>query len=564
LEVGVRPPFLLSALFCAIAAVEGQKQTGSIEKVNAAATSHLDNCSKSCGSSTFYGNRGQQKAGEFMSLSTDDTFPRPAVDELKHKSVRGGLVTVGTQGAKLVLQSATLILLARLLSVEDFGVQGMAAVLTGFLGVFMDAGLSTATIQRLDVTKAQVSTLFWINVVAGVVLATFSAALAPALVAFYHEPRLFWIAVVSGLAFVFSGLAAQHQALILREMRFLTSAKIELLSLATGSVAAVVMALLGFHYWALVSMPIIVSLANVAGVWLANPWLPGLPHRQSGVLPMLRFGWLATCSNLLVFLAWNTDNMLVGRYWGADGLGLYGRAYTLATLPVNQLTTASSVVAFSALSRIQNDADRFAKSFLRGYSLLLSITMPVIICCALFSEEIVHVLLGPKWTEVGPILRLLTPAGLVFALANPFSWLVVSTGRMGRSLGMGMTTTPVVIVGIILGLSHGPKGVALGYSSAMMLIILPIMAWSKLGTRVTWEDLWRTTKPLLLSSLSAGAIGLIVKIALNGAITPILHLLLGVGLVFGVYAWALLIAMGQKNLYIDLWAHAFRGIRPNR
>jgi PST family polysaccharide transporter len=438
----------------------------------------------------------------------------------------------------------------------------MAVVLTGFLGQFRDAGLSAATIQRLEVTQEQVSTLFWINVVVGFALATLTAVLAPAVVVFYNEPRLFWITVVLGGAFVFSGLAAQHQALIVREMRFVTIAKIEALSLAISSVAAVVMALLGFHYWALVSMPIIGSLASVAGVWLGNPWIPGPPRRGSGVLPMLHFGWMAICNNFLVFLAWNSDNILLGRYWGADALGLYGRAYNLATLPVNQLTAATSGVAFSALSRIQNDPDRFAKSFLRGYSLLLSLTVPITICCALFAQEIVHVLLGTKWVEAGPIFRLLTPAALVFALANPFSWLVLSTGRMGRSLSIGMTTTPVVIIGIVLGLSHGPQGVALGYSLAMMLIVIPIAAWSKLDTRIAWTDLWRATKPLLLSGLLAGAIGLIVKITIGHTVASVPRLLFGVVIVFGVFACAL-VAMGQKNLYMDLWTYAFGGVRRN-
>jgi PST family polysaccharide transporter len=450
-------------------------------------------------------------------------------------------------------------LLARLLSVEDFGLQGMAVVLTGFLGVFKDAGLSAATVQRLEVTEEQISTLFWINVVVGVALASFTAVLAPALVAFYHEPRLFWIAVVLGGAFVFGGLAAQHQALILREMRFLTIAKIELLSLAISSAAAVIMALLGFGYWALVSMPVVSSAASVAGVWLSNPWIPGLPRRRSGALQMLQFGWINTCDNLLVFLAWNSDNILLGRFWGADALGLYGRAYNLATLPVNQLTGATSGVFFSGLSRIQNDADRFARSFLRGYSLLLSLTIPITICCALFAEETVHVLLGAKWTEAGPILRLLTPTSLVFALANPLSWLVLSAGRVGRALSISITTTPVVIVGIVSGLSYGPKGVALGVSLAMMLIIIPITAWSKLDTRISWTDLWTVTKPLLLSGLLAGAVGLIVKITLDGATAPFLNLLFGVSLVFAVYAWALLIVMGQKNVYMDLWIQAFGG-----
>ena len=212
---------------------------------------------------------------------------------------------------------------------------------------------------------------------------------------------------------------------------------------------------------------------------------------------------------------------------------------------------------------IQHDADRFSRSFLRAYSLLLSVTLPIAITCPLFAEEIIRVLLGPKWMEVVPIFRLLAPTSLVFALANPLSWLVMSTGRVGRALSMSAATTPVVIVGILLGLSHGPTGVALGYSAAMALLLIPIVAWAKHGTGITWSDLWRVTKIPLLAGVLAGAVGLTAKLTLGGALPPIVVLALGVGLVFGVYASAL-IAMGQKKLYVDLLTDVFRRTRPKQ
>jgi PST family polysaccharide transporter len=108
------------------------------------------------------------------------------------------------------------------------------------------------------------------------------------------------------------------------------------------------------------------AIANAAGVFLAVPWTPGPPRRGVGVRSMLRFGGLATCNSFLVFLAWNSDNILLGRFWGAHALGLYGRAYQLATLPVEQLTSTLSSVAISGLSAIQDDADRLSRSFLRA------------------------------------------------------------------------------------------------------------------------------------------------------------------------------------------------------
>ncbi len=485
-------------------------------------------------------------------VSWHHALARPAVADLKRTSVVGAIAAVSAQGVKFVLQIATTIVLARLLSPDDFGLQGMVGVMTGFLALFRDAGLGMATIQWLEVTHEQTSTLFWINVAVGAILAALCAALAPLLVAFYHEPRLYWVAVVSGATFLLNGLAAQHGALLQRGMRFVTQAKIDVLSLTVGSATGVVMALLGCRYWSLVGMAMATSTVGAAAVWFAVPWLPGPPRRRSGIRSMLHFGGLATCNSFVVFLAWNTEKLLLGRFWGADALGLYGRAYQLVTLPVQQLNTAVTGVAFPTLSRIQHDAERLARSFLRGYSLLISLTVPITITSALFAEEVVSIVLGAKWMEAAPIFRALAPVALVFAVANPLSWLVMSTGRAGRALSISTATTPLVIVGIVLGLSHGPEGVALGYSLALTLLVIPIAAWSKHGTGITWADLWRATKPPFLSGLLASAAGLLVNLTLGGRLAPILHLMVGLATVLGIYAWALLIVMRQKQIYMDV------------
>jgi O-antigen/teichoic acid export membrane protein len=489
--------------------------------------------------------------------SSPRNFARPASDELKRKSVRGGFVAIAAQGGKVLLQTGTLMLLARLLSPDDFGLTGMAATLTGFLGLFRDVGLSAATVQRRDVTHEQISTLFWINLAVGVGLAACTVLLAPELVRFYGEPRLYWIVIVTGASFIFNGLVAQHGALIAREMRFATQARIDLTALAAGSAVGVVMAFLGWRYWSLVGMGLVSSMVSAAGVLLAVPWTPGPPRRGVGVGSMLRFGGLATCNSFLVFLAWNSDNILLGRFWGAHALGLYGRAYQLATLPVEQLTSTLSAVAISGLSAVQHDPDRLSRSFLRGYSLLVSATIPIAIACPLFADQIIHVLLGDKWMGVVPIFRLLAPTSLVFALANPLSWLVMATGRVGRAVSITAATTPVVILGILLGLSHGPTGVAMGYSAAMALILIPITAWSKHGTGIAWSDLWDVTRKPLLAGLLAAAIGVGAKVTFGAALAPILVLALGVGFVFGVYVCAL-VAMGQKKMYLDLLTELLR------
>jgi len=124
------------------------------------------------------------------------------MENLKHRALRGGLAKMGSQAAVFALRIGSLVVLARLLEPKDFGLVAMATVVTGSFNMFKDAGLSVITVQRQDITEEQISTLFWLNMAVGALLALVSFALAPVLVNFYHEPRLFWIAMVLGAGFV--------------------------------------------------------------------------------------------------------------------------------------------------------------------------------------------------------------------------------------------------------------------------------------------------------------------------------------------------------------------------
>ncbi len=136
---------------------------------------------------------------------------------------------------------------------------------------------------------------------------------------------------------------------------------------------------------------------------------------------MIRFGGMATLNGFIVYITYNLEKLLLGRFWGAEALGIYGRAYQLINIPTENLNSAIGGVAFSALSRLQDDPNRFKNYFLNGYSLVVSLTLPITIACALFADDIVLILLGPKWKDAIPIFQLLTPTILAFALVNPFS-----------------------------------------------------------------------------------------------------------------------------------------------
>jgi O-antigen/teichoic acid export membrane protein len=490
-------------------------------------------------------------------------FAKSNTHQLKRKSIRGGAVALATQGIKFVLTTGSTMILARLLTPEDFGLQGMVLAITGVVSLFSDIGLSTATIQREAITHEQTSTLFWINVVLGAMLAFLVALLSPALVAFYHEPRLFWMAIGAAATFLIGGFGAQHAALLVREMRFVTLAKIQISSLVVSSMVGIGMAAFGCGYWALIGSMVAAPVITVCGMWLTVRWIPGMPHRRCGLRSALHFGGMLTLNSLVVYVGYNVEKILLGRFWGAAVLGLYGRAYSLVNLPTTQLHNSIYTVTFPAFSRLQNDPLRLRNSFLKVYATVVSLSIPATICCVLFAAEMIQIVLGPKWSGAIPIFRLLGPTVLAFGMINPFSWFLISTGRVGRSFKISMLIAPSVILGILVGLHYGPKGVALGYSVVMTLLIIPVIAWAVHGTGITLTHIWKAVKPPVLSGLFAIAAGLTFKFILNEELKAFPRLILGLGLVLGLYTWILLIVMGQKDIFVDLVKHVLQRNQPD-
>jgi O-antigen/teichoic acid export membrane protein len=474
------------------------------------------------------------------------------MQDLKQRTIRGGVARLGAQAATFILRLGSLMVLARLLGPKDFGLVGMVTAFTGILNLFRDFGLSAAAVQRTDLTHEQGSSLFWINILFGVLIGLIAVGGAPLLASFYREPRLIGVTAVLALGFVFNAAGVQHSALLQREMRFTTLAVVGVLSLLFGSVIAIGGALVGYGYWSLVAMTVSLPLTASIGFWLASGWVPGLPRRRTGIRSLMRFGGTLTLNGLVAYVAYNAEKVLIGRFWGADAIGLYGRAYQIVNIPTDNLNTAVGEVAFSALSRVQHDCARLRNYFLKGYSLVLGLTLPITMACALFADDLIMVLLGPKWKEATPIFRLLAPTIAIFAIINPLGWLLNSLGLVGRGLRIALTFAPTMIAGYVIGLRYGPKGVACAYSAVMVLWVIPFTAWCINGTGITIRDIFLTVSRPLASALVAGGLAYGIGPAYAHSLSLLPRLILESAILLVVYLGILLFVTGQKSLYIDL------------
>jgi O-antigen/teichoic acid export membrane protein len=413
------------------------------------------------------------------------------LNDLKHRTISNGLVTISAQGAIFALGTLSTMVLARLLAPRDFGLIGMATVVTSFLRILKDAGLSTATVQKENITHAQVSNLFWINVALSAAMGLTVVAVAPAAAWFFREPRLVPITLWLSVTYLLSGSTVQHQALLNRQMRFKALAVIQVGSMTTGFLTGVGMALANCGYWSLVGSSIAAEVAGFILTWSLSSWRPRLPVRRSGTRSLVTFGANLSLANFIDALGRNVDTTLLGRLYGAYSVGLYSRAMALLMRPYSQLLAPVIVVFETSLSRLQGEPERYRRTFLQIYSSFALVGFPATALLLALARPITLVLLGRRWEEASAILAGFTGLALYAPLSGSLGCLLITQGR-GRDLFViSVVGNLTVVTAIICGLPFGPAGVALGWSAGALLGAMPY-AYYKAGRRgpVHTMDFW--------------------------------------------------------------------------
>lgn len=426
--------------------------------------------------------------------------------DLKTRSIRGGLLTLSSQGAQFLLQSISTVVMARLLTPADFGLVAMVTAVTGLGQAFADLGLSEATIQREKISHQQVSTLFWINVGIGVLLMLITIALAPVLSGFYHDPRLKLITLVLSVTFLIGGLKVQHDALLRRQMRFSSLAIRDVASYILAVPFAIILAWRGAGYWALVAFPLAFNGTALVLCWLMTRWIPGWPRRDAKVGSLVVFGANVAASYLIANTTRSSDAVLIGWHWGAGPLGLYSRAYNLLLLPVRQLSAPARSVAVPALSRTQDEPERFARYYLGAISLIMWIGSPVFAFLFVAAEPVIVLTLGNQWREAAPVFQVLAISALAQLIFDSTIWVFVSRGESKRLLKLLVIISPIMFTSFAIGLPAGIKGVALSGSLTLVAIFPWILKFAYRGTRLTLRRLGEAMLcPVLLSLLAVGS-----------------------------------------------------------
>lgn len=436
---------------------------------------------------------------------------------LQVRTLQGGGIVLGMQLAQQVLRLGTTMILARLISPYDYGLLGMVFTITTFMGVFADLGLSQATVQRTELSYAQISNLFWVNLGFGAFLAALTATSSRLVAWFYQEPELRSLTLWLSLGFLLNAAGTQHRALLSRKMQFGRLAVAQLGGFLLGAGAGIGWAARGWGAYSLVGQILVETSTTTLGVWLLTLWWPGLPSRHSKLADLLRFGGYLSGFNILNYFARNLDNILIGRFWGPNELGFYTRAYSLMTFPITLISEPMGRVMIPALSKLQHEPARYTQVYQRAMKLLALISFPLGAFLAVMAEEIIAVVYGSQWHKAVPIFRILCLASMVQAWCNSMGWLYLSTGKSHEMFKWGAVGSTAIALGLLPCIWWGALGAAVGYVVVMLGFMVPAGFWYV--TRTVGLD-WRplagsAVGPLLSSGLLAVVLVLIKSLWLS-------------------------------------------------
>ena len=362
-------------------------------------------------------------------------------------------------------------------------------------------GLSAATVQRQRISYEQVSMLFWINVSVGILFFSFLSAASYGIANLYNEPRLIAVTVAISTTFIMSGLTVQHEALLSRQIKQGLIMVIRVSADLLSTVMGILLAINGYEYWALVYREIIRNFLIVFGFWISCPWIPGLPSRNSGIRDLIRFGRDLSATHLLVGIISRVDGLIVGKYFGANQLGLYRQAFNLMMVPIDQLNVPILNVAQPGLSRLQSEPERYRRYYQKILFVITAATIPIGIITAIFSKEIIQMLLGDQWIDASILLRIFAIGATIRPAIGTSAIVLITCGKSTRYLILAAVHCLALLILMFVGVKWGTVGVACAHVVTTVVLMIPKLFYSFLGTPISFKFFFQTIRSPVIAGI---------------------------------------------------------------
>lgn len=437
-----------------------------------------------------------------------------------------------TQGITFVVG----IILARLLGPREFGLIGMITVFIAISSSFINSGFGNALIRKQNCTEKDFSTVFYFNLVMGVLFFWILFFSAPAISRFFNEPQLKYIIQVLGIVLIIDSLTIIQRTILIKRIDYKLQTKISVISSVISGTVGLTMAFNGFGVWSLVAKQICQQAMNSFLLWIWNKWRPLLVFSTKSFQQLFSFGYKLLISGLIDTLYINLYFLIIGKYFSAQELGYYTRADHFKSLPSSNLQGIIGRVSYPVLASIQDDLPRLRESYKKLIRSTMLISFVMMLCLAAVARPMILSLIGEKWEPSIIYLQMLCFVGMFYPLHSLNLNMLQVLGRSDLLLRLEIIkkilAIPVIIVGIMLGI----KEMIFGMIILTMIAYYLNSYWS--GTFIGYSFLAQV-KDIFPSLVLASIISLIVFAEGSFILLPPLSLLViqlisGVLLIFGI------------------------------
>lgn len=422
------------------------------------------------------------------------------------RTVRGMAWAYGAYGGGRAFVLVSTAILARLLTPSDFGVVALALVFMTFLESVNELGLGEALIVASPEEEAErAQTVFAWTTVMGVVLSLLTAAAAPLIAKFFHQPQLTELLPVLGLNFLLRALGATHYALARKHLNYRVRTVSEISEVTVRGIIGITLALAGFGAWSLVIGFVAGVAASTVALWLQVPFRPRFRLSHTHLRDLLKFGGVLTVVDVGAVIFYNTDYLFIGRVLGASSLGLYSIGFRIPELAILNLAHVAADVLFPAYSAL--DRARLREAYLTSLRYLAMLTVPCAAGLATLARPLILVAFGHQWVGSIPVTRVIAAYTLFAALAIPPGTVLKVTRRIRLMIVFSIPTILLLAGLLVIFTSDGIVAVAVA-TTALQATIAPVQA--TVVSRQLEMSLWVSIRVLIPPVLAAAAMSVVL------------------------------------------------------
>jgi O-antigen/teichoic acid export membrane protein len=481
---------------------------------------------------------------------------------LAERAFAGTIWTAAERFGVQVIQFAVVIVLARLLVPEDFGLVAMLMVIFAVSSVLVNGGFTEALIREREITQADKATAFWLNLMASVVIYGVIWVAAPAVAAFFEYPELVGLTRFMALSLIFLALTLVQQADLTHQLAFKRLGVVSVAAAAVTGVVAITLALLGAGVWALAAKYVLMAACTSLFLGIANPWLPTQGISRDSVHKLFGFGSKLAASGLLNEVYQNVYKVVIGKFFAAATLGFYTQAQNFTNMASQSLVGAVQKVTYPLLSKTNDDPKRLKRGYRKIIQVSSYVIFPAMVGLALVAEPLVLTLIGEQWRQTVPFLQILCVSGALYHLHSINLNVLKVVGRSDLFLKLEVIKKVNITIAIIIGLQFGIWGLLIGQVVSSCVALFINMYYTRVFIDYSMSEQLADILGVLWLSAPMG-----VLVWLTGELAPSsplleLVLMITMGLVVYIFVGAILRAPPLSTILDLLRSSAFREPHP--